>query len=140
MLLPHQIEFPNRSRVFAWTVGLLVIAGISWPGQALSARLSVLAHALVSIVGTYLGVRLVFSLIMVLLGEALPRLLLTYLLIVFYAGILATVLGLIALPFQWGEINTQSAISGPMYLASLPSGIAMAAGALRVIYRHYVEV
>jgi hypothetical protein len=139
MLLPHQIEFPNRSRVFAWTVGLLVIAGISWPGQSLPARWAVLAYALVSIVGTYLAVRLVFSLIMVLVGEALPRLLLTYLLIVFYAGILATVLGLILLPFQWAAINTRNAVSGPMYLAALPSGFAMAAGALRVIYRHYVE-
>jgi len=126
--------------MFAWAVGLLVIAGISWPGQSLSARLSVLAYAFLSIVGTYLGVRIVFSLIMVLVGEALPRLLLTYLLIVFYAGILATVLGLIALPFQWGEINARSATSGPMYLASLPSGLAMAAGVLKVIYRHYVEV
>jgi hypothetical protein len=77
---------------------------------------------------------------MALVGEALPRLLLTYLLIVFYAGILATLLGLIALPFQWGEINARSGISGPMYLASLPSGLAMAAGALSVIYRHYAEV
>jgi hypothetical protein len=139
MLMPHQIEFPNRFRVFAWTVGLLVIAGISWPGQSLSARLSVLAYAIVSIVGTYLGVRLVFSLIMVIVGEALPRLLLTYLLIIFYAGILATVLGLIALPFQWGEIKIRGAASGPMHLASLPSGLAMAAGALRVIHRNYLD-
>jgi hypothetical protein len=139
MRLPHQIEFSNRSRIFAWTVGLLVIAGISWPGQSLSARLSVFAHAVLSIVGTYLGVRLVFALIMLLLGEALPRLLLTYLLIVFYAGILATALGLLALPFQWGEISTRSAVSGPMYLASLPSGLAMAAGAFSVICRHYWE-
>jgi hypothetical protein len=139
MFLPHQIEFPYRSKVFAWTVGILVIAGISWPGQSLSARLAVLAYALLSVVGTYLGVRLIFSLIMVVAGEALPRLLLGYLLILFYAGILATVLGLIALPFQWGAINTRSGISGPMYLASLPSGLAMAAGALSVIYRHYVD-
>jgi hypothetical protein len=125
--------------MFAWTVGSLVIAGISWPGQSLSARLSVLVYAVLSIVGTYLGVRLVFSLIMVLVGDALPRLLLAYLLIVFYAGILATLLGLLALPFQWGEINSRSAMSGPMYLASLPSGLAMAAGAFRVIRRHYVE-
>jgi hypothetical protein len=139
MLLPHESEFPNKSRVFAWTVGALVIAGISWPGQSLSARLSVLAYALLSIVGTYLAVRMVFSLIMVFLGEALPRLLLTYLLIIFYAGILATILGLLALPFHWGEISTRSAMSGPMYLAWLPSGLAMAAGALAVIDRHYVE-
>jgi hypothetical protein len=83
---------------------------------------------------------LVFSVVMALVGEALPRLLLTYLLIVFYAGILATLLGVIALPFQWSEMNARSGMSGPMYLASLPSGLAMAAGALRVIYRHYVEV
>jgi hypothetical protein len=139
MLLPHQIEFPNKSKLFAWSVGILVIAAVSWPAQSISARLSVLAHALFSIVGTYLGVRLVFSLVMVLVGETLSSLLLIYLLIVFYAGILATLLGLILLPFQWSEINTQSGMSGPMYLASLPSGLAMAAGALRVIYRHYVE-
>jgi hypothetical protein len=139
MLLPHQIEFPYRSRVFAWTVAILLIAGISWPGQSLAARLAVLAYALLSVVGTYLGVRLIFSVIMVVAGEALPRLLLTYLLVLFYSGILATVLGLVALPFQWGAINTRSGISGPMYLATLPSGLAMAAGAFRVIYRYYVE-
>jgi hypothetical protein len=139
MFLPHQIEFPYRARIFAWTVAILLIAGISWPGQSLAARLGVLAYALLSVIGTYLGVRLIFSVIMAVAGEALPRLLLAYLLILFYAGILATMLGLVALPFQWGAISARSVTSGPMYLASLPAGLAMSAGAFRVIYRHYVD-
>jgi hypothetical protein len=138
-MLPHEVEFPYRSRIFGWTIGVLIIAGISWPGQTFSARMAVLASAVLSVVGTYFGVRVIFAAIMAVAGEVLPRLLLTYLLILFYAGILATVLGLVTLPFQWAAINTRSAISAPMYLASLPTGFAMAAGALRVIYRHYVE-
>jgi hypothetical protein len=101
--------------------------------------LTVLGYALISVVGPYIVVRFVFFVIMELAGESMPRLLLTYLLILFYAGILATILGLIALPFQWSHLDGGTGVTGPMYLASLPSGLAASAAALRVVQRHYVD-
>ncbi|HEV2702030.1 MAG TPA: hypothetical protein VGV09_10395, partial [Steroidobacteraceae bacterium] len=84
-------------------MAVLAMAGVVWPGQSLAARLNDLGYAILSVVGTYIIIRLVFSAIMALAGEALPRMLLAYLLILFYAGILATILGLIALPFRWND-------------------------------------
>ena len=139
MHLPHQEGFPYRARIFGWTVCVLAIAGVFWPGQSPSARLTVLGYALISAVGPYIVVRLVFLVIMELAGESMPRLLLTYLLILFYAGILATLLGLIALPFQWSALDGHNGVTGPMYLASLPSGLAASAAALKVVQRHYED-
>lgn len=137
--LPHQEDFPYRARVFAWAVCVMALAGILWPGQSLPARLTDLGYALISVVGPYIVVRFVFFVIMELAGDSLPRLLFAYLVILFYAGILATILGLIALPFQWSELDGRHGVTGPMYLASLPSGLAASAAALSVIRRHYVD-
>jgi hypothetical protein len=136
---PHQHGFPYRRAVLVCVIVLCMSAGVLWPGQTISARGTVLAYGALAIASSYAFWRIVLTALAALAENRFPRFALWYIYFVFYGGIFATVVGLLALPFQW-KLLDQEEVSGPMFLASLPAGLITAAGALRVLNRYYVEV
>ena len=129
----------HGGRVLAWVAAGCIGIAILWPDQTLAERATVLGYGLVAIAMTYGFFRL-FLVGIAWLGELfLGRVSYWYILFILYAGAISVPLALLTLPFQWKDLYVDG-MTGPMVLASIPSGLSLALAAARVINEKYVEV
>ena len=97
-------------------------------------------YGLVTIVMGYWFFRLMLSGVAWLGDHFLGRLSYWYILFVLYACVVMVPLAIVTLPFQWNDLYVDG-MTGPLFLASIPTGLSVALAAARVVVDNYlVEV
>jgi hypothetical protein len=119
--------------------GLCVGVAVLWPGQSIMERLRVLACAAFLIAVAYIFFKAVLAWLAAVGVQFFGRVAFWYTAFVLYAGIVVMPFALLSLPFQWRGLCADG-MTGPMFLASIPSSVAASLAAARVIEKHYVAV
>ena len=132
------VQFISRRglSLLVWVAGAFIGMGVLWPSQSLGERAKVLGYGLITIVMGYWFFRLFLTGVAWLGDHFLGRLSYWYIVFVLYACVVMVPGAVLTLPLQWKDLYVDG-MTGPLFLACVPTGVSVALAASKVLVDHY---